>query len=514
MKTVIRFLALFLFFLAPGLSPGADSLVVNANKTAVEYRDRLNQLADEAEANGWNREAALARNCSPPQETDKIYIPVLPLEAGQWDRDGEKRKGAKKPALSAEEDRDAAATSDSRQKWKARFVKLRKEYAQTLFGYAKRAAKQDKGTLGLQLSLAALHADPDHTAIRTMLGFIRYKEEWRTPWEVQKLKDGFVDHPRFGWIPQKNVKRYEDGKRFDGEVWLSEEEDREQHRNIRDGWIIESEHYRIRTNHSIEEGVRINRQLEDLYRAWKLLFFRYMASDEELAAMFGGKNTPQPLPRHMVYLFRNKADYIRNLIKEEPALAGTIGLYEANSQKCFFFAVDADPNDSEDAEDAERTVLHEATHQLFSETRETSPVVGIRCNFWIAEGIAMYMESLRKEGDYYVLGGRDHIRFQAALIRKLEMGFYVPFDALVRFNKMTFQTYPDVVPLYSQSAGMTHFLMHGDGGKFRDATVEYLRRLYDGEDQPQTLEKLTGCSLRELDASYEKYLLESQEPLE
>ena len=50
----------------------------------------------------------------------------------------------------------------------------------------------------------------------------------------------------------------------------------------------------------------------------------------------------------------------------------------------------------------ERTMYHKATHQLFQESRPVSPEVGHRANFWIIEGIAMYMESLpRKTGSTY-----------------------------------------------------------------------------------------------------------------
>ena len=34
---------------------------------------------------------------------------------------------------------------------------------------------------------------------------------------------------------------------------------------IRSGWRIDSEHYAVTTNHSLEEGVRLSRRLESLY---------------------------------------------------------------------------------------------------------------------------------------------------------------------------------------------------------------------------------------------------------
>ena len=44
-----------------------------------------------------------------------------------------------------------------------------------------------------------------------------------------------------------------------------------------------------------------------------------------------------------------------------------------------------------------------------------------------------------------------------------------------------------IATLYSQSAGLTHFLVHYDGGRYRDALVAYLSAVYGGLDSPNTL---------------------------
>ena len=60
--------------------------------------------------------------------------------------------------------------------------------------------------------------------------------------------------------------------------------------------------------------------------------------------------------------------------------------------------------------------------------------------------------------------------------------------------------------IYSQAAGLTHFLVHYEGGKYRDGLVAYLVQVYNGQDNPQTLAELTGTPLKELDRQYRQFM--------
>ena len=108
-----------------------------------------------------------------------------------------------------------------------------------------------------------------------------------------------------------------------------------------------------------------------------------------------------------------------------PNIKITIGIYRDNPGCAYFFA----GKDSDD-----RTMYHEATHQLFHESRLVAPAVGYKTNFWIVEGIAMYMESLRREDGYDVLGGFDDERMNAARYRLLHDHFYIPLGRVRRYQ--------------------------------------------------------------------------------
>jgi hypothetical protein len=137
-------------------------------------------------------------------------------------------------------------------------------------------------------------------------------------------------------------------------------------------------------------------------------------------------------------------------------------------------------------------------------------------NFWIAEGIAAYMESLVEHDPPVIagldrarrvtLGGDNEGRLPAARYRLLEDGFYVPLAQFCTLGMNELQKHPDVAKLYSQATGLATFLMHYDGGRYRPALERYLIAVYSGQDDESTLAKLAGCSYAQLDREYRQFL--------
>ena len=522
MKNAVRILhlvSIFLFF--PVLVFGApDVLIRNANRAATEYRQSLEQLADWARKKGFHEEAVLTLKVITPQAPDKLYFPNFPLETGTLDLPRglptvlpREYTALFRPTEQSGTDKVETEKSASRQRelsdreiWQIQFRTLRQNHARSLNAMARNAAKNDRGTLAIQMAVVGLQADPDHPAFRNVFGYTKYKGQWRTPWEADRLRKNYVDHETFGWMPKKAVDRYEKGERYLDGKWVSaDEEARFRQGRIENGWKIESEHYDLYTNHSIEEGVRLIRRLEDVYQVWKLTFFRYMASDPQLATLFDGKNTPMPQRRHRIVLYRNKEDFHRHLQAEMNIDTSRFaGFYRHGNNKdgCYFYSVDPGAADWE-RQNVIRTMYHEATHQLFVETRKSVGAYGREQNYWLVEGVATFMESLHREGDdYYVLGGSKDWRLQSARRMKKTQSF----DDMCRLNYTAFVNHDEMNDLYRQSAAMFHFLFFFEDGRWRDPLTVYLRTVYDAKDDTSTLRKLTGVSYDELDSLFQNYL--------
>jgi Leucine-rich repeat (LRR) protein len=120
------------------------------------------------------------------------------------------------------------------------------------------------------------------------------------------------------------------------------------------------------------------------------------------------------------------------------------------------------------------------------------------------------MESLTRHqtdgGSYWTLGGWESDRLQFARYRGLSNDFLLPLEKLAAMNRADLQASEDIRKIYTQSAGLSHYLMDAQGGIYREPTVTVFRALYEGRDTVGALEKLLGASSAELDRDYLGYL--------
>lgn len=376
---------------------------------------------------------------------------------------------------------------------------LRNAQADSLMALAKQAIDEHRPSLVMELVVEALRENPDNERARKMLGYGKYQDAWRTPFEMRQLRAGKVWHERFGWLPKAHLERYERGERNALGRWMTADEEASLRSDMRRGWRVETDHYVVTTNHSLEEGVSLARRLELLHALWRQVFAMYLATEQELAKQLEGK-APKPLPRqHDVYFFRTRDEYVATLRSAQPQIEITLGIYFDTTRKAYFFAgEEQDPG----------TLYHEAAHQLFQETRNVAPQVGVKDNFWIVEAIACYLESLSAHDGYYTLGGANAGRVPAARHRLLTDQFYVPLAELTALGRQELQRDPRIAMLYSQSAGLADFFMHAGGGAKRDALNRYLATVYAGRAKPQSLAELMGDNFETLDAEYRAFMSE------
>lgn len=457
----------------------AEDFDQSARQLKSAYAKSLEQLAAWCDQHGLKEQAAQTRAWFGPRDPNKLYLPVLP-----------------KTPLAAT--LPSGAPPDVVQ-WDSQFTQLKHDQANALYELARRAIRAQRASLAYELILLALRENPDHEVVRRIMGYQKYRGQWCTFYESRKLRSGQVWHPRFGWLPQVHVARYEQGQRYCGGKWITAEDDARLHNRSESGWDIETEHYTIRTDHSVEAGAQLGVKLEELNHLWQQIFIRYYATQSQVQALFDGRARIQQTEsaRHRVVYFRDREDYNRALRSAFPTIEITTGIYiQRLARACFFAGKDQD----------DRTIYHEATHQLFQESRPVVPNVAARANFWVVEGIAMLMESLRKEGGFYELGGFDDVRMRAAQYRLLKDDFYVPLGELCGYNAERLQSDPRIARLYSQAAGLTNFLVFDHGGRYRDALVNYLVTIYSGRDDLSTLALQTGATYAQLDRDYRAFM--------
>lgn len=402
-------------------------------------------------------------------------------------------------------DDSAASEEPAVDSWQARFRELRNARAEELFLIAKKAASAKRRREAYELLWEILRENPNHAEARRLLGFERVEDRWALPFAAKQLRAGRVWHKEFGWLAKGDVARYEKGERLIGERWVTAEQDVKRHQDVRNGWRVESEHFTVTTNHSLQEGVRLANELERLHRAWRQVFVDYWMIDGEIEKMFAPPDKPSkaafvPPPerknRHRVTCYRDREEYVRALQTAQPRVAMSLGVYLDNGRAAYFFA-------GEDQHPA--TVFHEATHQLFKESKSTVKQPGLRHGMWFVEAAACYMETLKRRDGYDTLGERDAGRFPAAQ-EKIAEQFYIPLAELSAMSSDELQRHRDVAKIYSQASGVMTFLLHADGGRYRLPAMVTLDALYQGRAVPATLSAACQAGYEKLDAEYVEFI--------
>ncbi|MEM7314308.1 MAG: hypothetical protein AAF497_14255 [Planctomycetota bacterium] len=351
-------------------------------------------------------------------------------------------------------------------RWREYFEKVRHAQADRLWKLAKAAIREEEPERAIQLMYEVLRERPEDRQVRKALGLGKFDSGRETS---QKYKPQLARSTQqaYGWPARKY-------------------------------WRLQTDHFTISTNHSAEAAAGLARRLESFYDIWQQVFVRFWTTPAAVRQTMSKRGLKRRGgARHNVVLFRDRSEYVNYLRQYEPQADITLGVYRDKDRVAYFFAGD----------DSLRTTWrHEVSHQLFQESLRKGHTVAEEHNFWLIEGIALYLESLKKHDGFYTLGGFESERLQFARYRALSDKFYVPLSELVPLGRHELQQDPRLRRLYSQAAGLTHFLMDGDGAAYRNDLVEILRSQYEGKDRESMLEDVTGKSLQSFDDGYRAYL--------
>lgn len=461
-----------------------EAVQVELATAQKQHAARLDGMRQAFEDLGLTEEAQTCRELAAPMETSLVRVVKPPKDV--------------QPEISA-------ALPEKERALRTSLRQVEERYASDLYVLCRKALRAGYPGYAFQILVEVVRQNPDHAVARRILGYKLRGKEWVTPFANEQLEKGYVWDETFGWLPKDHVAKYKAGKRWCNGRWMSAEQEAEICRDFRHAWHVRTDHYLVWTNYSQERAVEMAKQLEQFHDFFMQTFAAFFSTPDQMLKLFqtsGSSSSLQSRSRpYRIDYFRTRDEYSARLIKKIPQIRITNGLYFTGDRVAYFYYDPQQP--------FQDTRFHEATHQLFYENERKDPVA-LDANFWIVEGIACYMESYHVENGQSVVGDPRHPRIVAARQRVLVDHYYIPLERFAEMGMVAFQSSREISKNYSQAAGLAHFFMHYDGGKYRDALIEHLSEIYRAGARQRmavrSLSELTGVPYPELDRQYEAYM--------
>jgi hypothetical protein len=356
----------------------------------------------------------------------------------------------------------------------------------------------------IRLLFLTLRDDPDHARARAAVGWVRRSDRWVWPEATRRLDRAEDYDPQFGWMPKSKLARHRAGERSLRGRWVKAEEDDATLREVKHGRQFDTDHWEIVSTAPPPATGELAAELETARLMWLQVFGAFAAEPADLERRLAGRDRVTPQTPHSAILCGSRDQYATELRQLEPRIEITDGIYWQPTATIWFFADPAGPPAA--------TVRHEAFHQLFAESRpdftRLKAEPGRRSGFWAVEAAAIYAESIAQTDFGWTVGGRDAGRAPAARKLLADESAHLPLADLAALGREAFQAHDRIAELYDQCGGLADFFMNARGGRYREAFVEYLTRVYSGIADPDTLPRLCRRSLAELDAEYRESMRE------
>lgn len=413
----------------------------------VKFHAELDRLAAVCDSIGLEAQAAFTRRWKIPTRTDQLAL-----------------------FLPAEKESDPATPNARR--WLKHFAAARESYADALFAAAKNIVARDE-TEAYRLLWRTLRENPEHAGARTVLSAL-VGSATANP----RLRKGTAALTDLGWTP-------------------------------RSYFSVNSRHFNLVSNADTESTKQLAAQLEQTFVLWTQVFYAAWAEPGKLSEGLTGDtlraiNFPRNRDKFRVVLLKDRESYLKLLGASEEAVGASVGYYWPAGKQSIFYA----------GEELQLTLTHELTHQFFAESARQlnakGAAVGESGDYWIVEGIAMYMESLTRRDNHWTVGGWESARLQTARYRGVRDGFWIPMERLSGSTLEGWKADSRISLLYSHAAGLTHALMDNElRSATRAATIKAIGELYAGERVGESLLQQFGSDDAAAKDNYQDALIVS-----
>lgn len=301
--------------------------------------------------------------------------------------------------------------------------------------------------------------------------------------------------PVFGWVPDKDLPLLKKGMIKDGELWIPRSEAAKRHTSWDDPWIIETPHFQVHSNVSLDDAYMIGRMAE---MNWDM-FFRVFS---------GYPAFLKPTGKLRVYFFASIDDAVKERKKIHTAQpdmpSAAFGYYAYEDLAAHFWVTGKGKSEFE--EFTRPTIHHEIGHQLAHNLLH-GPILNDpqkRPEFWLVEGLGVYFDEVGEDKAGLVsMWNYGTLAFRGILQRGIERN-YMPFEKYMTLQGEQFYkgSEDDIKNHYGQAGLMVHFFLFGEKGKYRAPFMEYAKIVNEGGGEDGLLAKKLGVPLAQLEREW------------
>ena len=376
-------------------------------------------------------------------------------------------------------------TPDQREELEGEFAKrvakLRRDAETRLLKAVNSAIRASEPSVAFDLLRDVLTLDPDSSRAHRGLLMKKVEGQWLRPWDAERRAAGFRYDEAIGWYP---------GKKREGQVWHPQKKAWEdlaaadrRHADPGNPWILESEHFTLKSTAPMAESQEVLRRLEAFYLQSFRQLDRFFSPRGDPRVIFGlGK-----MPRHTVTFYNSREQYLAHA---DPPAKWSAGFWHSGRRSSFFYTMGG----------TWVVLQHELTHQLLGENAGGHP------ESWLAEGIAVYVENaFFDDTGRLTLGDLRRHRRPYTYYNDVQRGAVSIRWPEVLALKTNAQWGSGAIADHYKGAGaVVYFLMNFDGGRYRASFLDYLRACYNGGAAGSLFERM-GLAESSLEWLFERF---------
>ncbi len=446
---------------------------------ATAFRaDRADQLAtDLEELTDGLREQGFA-----PDDFKKELLELVRLGI---ERAGRREAAARLTASITSLKNATPEDEKARRTWRKALDKVRGATTKRLIEAVDDCLAAGEPGLGFDLLGLLLQLDPSNARAHKGLNHVEVGGRWLRAYDADRWRQGYAWDPRRAWVRRADAARYDKGEVLDiqrGE-WTTAIEADIRHTSTDDPWVVETEHFRLRSTAGLARTAAVATRLEAFYLAVFRQYDLFFAQRGGAALVFGVAPIPRPLE---VWFYADETQY-RTYAKGY--VSGSAGFYSSATHASYFYDMGEDYS----------TLQHELVHQVLGENSPNGDAPA-----WLAEGAAVLLEDARFEDGVLVVGGvEDNDDIRAWRDGLLKGGRVLSLQQITQLVDQADWNRGLSIENYKAAGATLHFLCHFDGGRYRGDLVDMLKDAY--WSRPTSLQNSFGLPPASLEAMMRRF---------